>query len=157
MATGKKIVLRKAKIKDAKGICDLINRWANKKKMLQRSVNSVYDNIRDFWVYTENKKIVGCCALEVVGWDDLAEIRSLAVSKRAQGKGIGAELVKQCMEEAEDLGVKNIFALTYVDGFFKKLGFKEIQKDELPHKIWTDCLNCPSFFKCKEKAVLIKL
>ena len=150
-------MIRKAKISDSKQIYTLINAWAKKGKVLRRSLNYVYENIRNFWVFTQDKKIVGCCALGVVGWEDLAEIKSLAVSNKHQGEGIGANLVKSCLEEAKLLGVKNVFALTFAPGFFKKFGFKKTSRKKLPHKIWSDCINCVHFPKCKEEAVIIKI
>jgi amino-acid N-acetyltransferase len=150
-------MIRKAKICDAKKIYKLINSSAKKGRMLERSLNSVYENIRDFWVWSEGRKVLGCCALHIVGWQDLAEIRSLVVAKAFHGKGIGSDLVRQCMKEAKEMGLKHVFALTFVDGFFKKLEFKDVDKKDLPHKVWSDCINCVSFFNCKEKAVMYTL
>ena len=110
-------MIRKAKLSDAKGIRSLINYWSKKGKVIDRSLNYVYENIRDFWVYEEKNKIIGCCALHVLGWQDLGEIKSLGVSKTAQKKGIGKKLVNKCLEEAKLLGVTNIFALTFVPSF----------------------------------------
>lgn len=147
-------MIRRARLSDAKKICKLINSSAKKGRMLERSLNSIYENIRDFWVWAEGRKIVGCSALHIVGWQDLAEVRSLVVAKDFQNKGIGGALVKQCMDEAKEMGLKHVFALTFVDGFFKRLKFTEMDKKDLPHKIWSDCINCISFFNCKEKAVM---
>jgi amino-acid N-acetyltransferase len=90
-------------------------------------------------------------------WEDLAEIRSLAVDKNYQDRGIGKNLVKQCLKEAKALGLKRVFALTYHPEFFKKLGFKDTDKASLPQKIWGDCLRCPKFPECDENAVIINL
>ena len=103
--------------------------------MLPRSLNELYESMRDFWVAEENNKVVGCCALHI-SWDDLAEIKSLAVAKNRQGKGIARELVLACLDEAKKLGAKRIFALTYKPDYFKKFGFKRIKNADLPHKIW---------------------
>jgi amino-acid N-acetyltransferase len=149
-------MLRKAAIDDAKGIYDLLAFWAKKGKLLERSLNYIYEHIRDFWVYTDKGKVCGCCALHIIGWEDLAEVKSLAVAKNYQKRGIGVKLVRQCLEEAKQLGLKNIFALTFVDGFFKKQGFTEVDKKDLPHKIWSDCINCVSFPNCNEKAVIFR-
>jgi amino-acid N-acetyltransferase len=146
-------MIRKPTIDDAQAICDLIKVWAKKNAMLERPLNFIYEDIRDFWIYTEEDKIIGCCALHIIGWQGLAEIRSLAVDAGSQKSGIGGKLVKQCIEEAEAVGVKTVFALTYVDSFFKRMGFKDIDKNELPHKVWSECINCPSFPNCDEKAV----
>ena len=90
-------------------------------------------------------------------WEDLAEIRSLAVDKVHQKRGIGKNLVRECLKEARALGVKRIFALTYSPDFFKKMGFKDADKSSLPQKIWGDCLRCPRFPECDEHAVIISL
>lgn len=150
-------MITKATIRDGKSIHELINSFAQKGVMLPRSLNYVYENIRDFWVYREKNRILGCCALHVVGWDDLAEIKSLSVHKRRQGRGNGASLVNKCLEEAADLGIRRVFALTYAEEFFKKLGFLRTETKNLPHKIWTDCVDCAFFPNCKEIAVIREL
>ncbi len=150
-------MIRKAKIADSKQILDLISSWAKEGKVLERSLNDIYENIRDFWVCVKQDKIIACCAFDIVGWQDLAEVRSLVVSKTHQGAGIGKSLVKKCIDEAENLGVKRVFALTFEPNFFKRLGFKNIDRKELPHKIWTDCIKCVHFPDCREEAVIISI
>jgi len=150
-------MLRKAKLKDAEEIYSLINFWAKRKRVLERSLNYIYENIRDFWVYEKNKKIIGACALHIIGWQDLAEIKSLVVKKNHQNKGIGKQLVKACINEAKELGVKKIFVLTFIGDFFKKMGFKKIRKTRLPQKIWSECVNCVYFPECKEEAFILKV
>ncbi|RUM28508.1 MAG: N-acetyltransferase [Aquifex sp.] len=149
-------MLRKATVKDAKKIYELLNDYAKKGLLLPRSLNSIYENIRDFWVYEVDGQIVGCVALHVM-WEDLAEIRSLAVKDELRGEGIGKELVKKAIEEAWELGVNRVFSLTYVKDFFKKFGFIEIDKSILPHKVWGECVNCVKFPNCDEEAVLLEL
>jgi len=146
--------ITKAQIGDAKQMQSLINFYASKDMMLPRSLNEIYENIRDYWVCREDDKIIGCCGLHIIGWDNLAEIKSLAVAKTKQKKGIGRNLVETCLNEARALKLKKIFALTYSPGFFKKLGFKKIPKSKLPHKIWAECCNCPKFPNCNEEAML---
>lgn len=146
-------MIRKANIKDIKQIQVLVNLFARKDLMLARSLNELYENIRDFWVLEENNKIIGCCALHI-SWDDLAEIKSLAVQKNRQGKGIGRELISSCLKEAKVLGAKKIFVLTYKPDYFKKIGFKRIKNASLPHKIWAECINCCKFPYCQEVALL---
>ena len=146
-------MIRKACIEDIKHIQELINHFAKLDLMLPRSLNELYENIRDYWVYIDNKEIIGSCALHV-SWQDLAEIKSLAVMKKRQNKGIGTELVKACLKEAKELGAKRVFALTYNPAFFKKLGFRKLKHTDLPHKIWAECINCPKFPNCQETAVL---
>ncbi|MCG2713731.1 MAG: N-acetyltransferase [Candidatus Omnitrophica bacterium] len=146
-------MIRKAKIKDIKQIQELIACFAKLDVMLPRSLNELYENIRDFWVYEDKGKISGCAALHI-SWDDLAEIKSLAVAKQSQGKGLGQDLVAACLAEAQVMGAKKIFVLTYKPEFFKKLGFKKIKHEALPHKIWAECINCCKFPNCQEIALL---
>ncbi|MFA5177608.1 MAG: N-acetyltransferase [Candidatus Omnitrophota bacterium] len=146
-------MIRKAKIKDIKKIQELINSFASLNIMLSRSLNELYENLRDFWVAEERGKIVGCSALHI-SWDNLAEIKSVAVAKKYQSQGIGRELVEACLEEAVDLGAKKIFVLTYKPGYFKKFGFKRVKHESLPHKIWAECINCCKFPDCNEIALL---
>lgn len=149
-------MIRKATIKDVEQIQGLINAFANQDLMLPRSLNELYASVRDFWVYVHDKKVVGCAALHVC-WLDLAELKSLAVAKRYQKKNKGSELVSVCIEEARSLGIKRIFTLTYLPGFFKRFGFKRVRHADLPHKIWAECINCPKFPNCREIALVKSL
>ncbi|GAB4417714.1 MAG: N-acetyltransferase [Thermodesulfovibrionales bacterium] len=148
--------IRKARASDIKAIHKLVNEFAKSGEMIPRSLNDLYENIRDIFVYEDSAEIKGVCALHIL-WEDLAEIRSLAVKLEAQGIGIGRRLVNTCLKEAKKLGIPRVFALTYHPDFFKKLGFKEIDKLKLPHKIWGECLRCPKFPECDESAVIINL
>jgi amino-acid N-acetyltransferase len=148
--------IRKAKISDLKQVHKLINEYAKKEEMIPRSLSELYENMRDFIVCEYNANICGVCALHIM-WEDLAEIRSLAVDSEYQKIGIGKNLVRQCLKEAKLLGLQKIFALTYHPEFFKKLGFVDIDKSSLPQKIWGDCLRCPRFPGCDEYAVIIEL
>ena len=147
-------MLRKAKLTDVPVIQSLINQYAESGQMLPRTLNELYEHLRDFHVLEEDASIIGVCALHV-SWDGLAEIRSLAVRKDRVKRGVGAQLVRRCLDEAVELMVDRVFVLTYQAGFFRKLGFKDVDKKELPHKIWTDCLNCVKFPNCDESALLI--
>ena len=147
------VLIKKATLKDAKAIHSLVNKFASKEDMLPRSLNEIYENIRDFYVCFNNNSMVGTAALHIL-WDDLAEIRSVSVTKKYQQQGIGRKLIKSCLQEAKKLGVNTVFALTYRPGYFNKLGFKDIDKNSLPHKIWGECLKCHKFPDCDESAVL---
>ncbi|MCX5710304.1 MAG: N-acetyltransferase [Candidatus Omnitrophica bacterium] len=149
-------MIRKAQVKDIKNIQALINIFAKQDLMLARSLNELYENLRDFWVVEENKKIIGCAAMHI-SWEDLAEVKSLAVAKNKQGKGIGKELVLACLKEGKELGAKKVFALTYKPEFFKKFGFKKVKHTSLPHKIWIECIRCCKFPNCQEIALLKSL
>ncbi|MCM8795270.1 MAG: N-acetyltransferase [Candidatus Omnitrophica bacterium] len=149
-------MIRKAKIRDIKQIQGLINYFAKMDLMLPRSLNELYEHLRDFWVVEEKNKIVGCAALHL-SWDKLAEIKSLAVIKNRQRRGIGTMLVNTCLEEARELGAKEVFVLTYKPEFFKKFGFRKIKHSFLPHKIWAECIKCPKFPNCQEIAMVRRL
>lgn len=148
--------IRKAKIRDIKQIQGLINLFASHDLMLPRSLNELYESMRDFWIAEENNKVIGCAALHI-SWDDLAEIKSLAVAKNKQKRGVGSLLINACLKEVEEFGAKRVFVLTYKADFFKKFGFKRVKNSSLPHKIWAECINCCKFPDCQEIALLKKL
>lgn len=147
---------RKAVISDVKAIHTFINTFARKEIVLPRPLNDIYEHVRDFFVVENNGNIIGACSLHIL-WEDLAEIRSLVVSESDRKKGIGRQLVRKCISEAQKLGIYKVFALTYTPHFFLKMGFKEIDKAELPQKIWGDCMRCPKFPECDEFAVIKQL
>lgn len=146
-------MIRKANVTDVKKIQKLINYYAKRDKMLPRSLNELYENIRDFFVYVDGQKILGACALHI-DWEDLSEIKSLAVAPSKAGKGVGKKLLAECLKEAKAMKLKKVFALTYVPGFFEQFGFRVIDKSQLPHKIWSECIKCVYFPGCKEIAVM---
>jgi amino-acid N-acetyltransferase len=152
-------MIRKAMIGDIKPIHKLLNHYADRGLLLPRPLSELYDHLRDFVVLVENaetEKILGICALGIC-WEDLAEIRSLAVIEEGQGKDYGRQLVEVCLKEARAFGVRKIFVLTYAEGFFAKMGFKVVEKSTLPHKVWADCLKCAKFPECDETAMLLEL
>ncbi len=146
-------MIRKARFSDIEEIQRLINRYAQEGALLPRSLNELYENIRDFFVWKEKGKLLGCCALHI-SWKNLAEIKSLAVSRKVRKKGIGNRLLQSALSEAKDLGIKRVFALTNQEKFFKRNGFKKIKKEKLPHKIWGECIRCPKFPDCDEVAMI---
>jgi len=146
-------LIRKARVSDVVIMKQIISSYSKDELMLARSLSEMYENIRDYYVCEINEKVVGCCALHVV-WEDLAEILALAVKPECSRKGMGTKLVSACLEDAEDLGMKEVFALTYVPEFFATLGFKIVDKNSLPRKIWSGCLRCPKFPDCNEIAVV---
>jgi amino-acid N-acetyltransferase len=124
--------------------------------MLPLSINEVYEKVLEFVVWEDNGTIVGCCAIHPT-WDDLAEIRSVAVHPDVKKNGIGKALVERSIETAANLGITKVFLLTYVPEFFRKLGFSEVEKEMLPKKIWSDCLKCAKFPDCDEIAMMKQL
>ena len=150
-------MIRRAKISDAEQIQKLINQFADQGRLLPRSLSEIYDHLRDFHCSeNEDRSIVGVCALHIC-WEDLAEIRSLAVATEARKNGIGAQLVKACLEEARQLGVTQVFVLTYIPPYFERAGFHTVNKSTLPHKIWADCIKCVKFPNCDEIAMILEL
>jgi amino-acid N-acetyltransferase len=149
-------MIRKAQIRDVKEIHKLLITFASRGDMLSRSLSELYESLRDFYVFEEGGIILGAAALHVV-WDDLAEVRSVAVSEDAGRKGIGSHLVRACIAEAREIGLKRIFCLTYKPDFFGKHGFLLVDKSELPHKVWGDCIKCVKFPDCDENAMILDL
>ncbi len=152
-------MIRKAIIKEVRQIHSLLNHNAGNGLLLARSLSELYEHLRDFYIVEDKDNkgyIAGVCALGLC-WEDLGEIRSLAVKEEFQGKNLGTRLVERCVEEAISLGLGRVFALTYVPGFFKKLGFREVDKSTLPQKVWADCLKCPKFPDCDEIAMIREL
>jgi len=154
-----KTIIRQAAIKDVITIHNLLSYYADEGLLLPRSLSELYDHLRDFFIMESPSlppSVIGVCALGIC-WEDLAEIRSLAVSEAYQGKGAGFRLVEACLKDAGPIGVTQVFTLTYIPNFFFKLGFREVNKASLPHKIWADCLKCHKFPDCDETAMLLKL
>jgi len=149
-------MIRKAQIADVKDIQKLLMIFASRGDMLSRSLSELYESVRDFYVVEEGGVLQGVAALHIV-WDDLAEVRSVAVLEDAGRKGIGGRLVEACISEAREIGLKRIFCLTYKPNFFAKHGFRLVDKAELPHKVWGDCIRCPKFPDCDENAMILDL
>ena len=150
------MIIRKAKVTEARYIKELIDANAEKGLMLSRSLDQIYNNIRDFTVCLHNDHLAGVCALSVFT-EEFAEIRSLAVREDYRKKNIGSHLVKACITEAFDYEMRNVFTLTYIPEYFKKLHFLPVSKDDLPHKIWRDCVNCEHFYHCDEEAMIYRM
>ena len=148
-------MIRKATIKDIKAIHALLHQYGREGQLLPRPLSVLYDHVRDFTVYVDNKDggVLGCCALQFC-WDDLAEIRSLAVHPEHVGKGIGSKLVEHALSDAKSFGIQKVFALTYRPSFFNQFGFQQIDRSELPIKIWADCIACIKFPDCDEIAMM---
>jgi len=148
--------VEKAKINDVTQMHRLVNYFADKGEMLARSLSEMYENIRDYFVARQGEQVIACAALHV-SWSDLAEIRSVAVDKENQRQGIGDQLIEACLKETKEFGIPTVFCLTYKPAFFEKFGFSQIDKAELPRKIWTDCYRCPKFPNCDEVALIYHL
>ena len=148
--------VEKARISDAAQMHKLINYFADKGEMLARSLSEIYENIRDYLVVRQGERVIACAALHVM-WSDLAEIKSVAVAEDSQQQRIGSQLVAACLEEARALGIPTVFCLTYKPAFFERFGFSQLDKMELPQKVWTECYRCPKFPNCDEVALSYQL
>ena len=149
-------MLRKAQIGDVKEIQKLLTHFASQGDMLSRSLSELYEAIRDFYVVVDQGRILGTAALHIV-WDDLAEVRSVAVVEDSGRRGVGTSVVNACIDEARVLGLKRVFCLTYKPDFFARFGFRIVDKAELPHKVWGDCVKCVKFPDCDEIAMILDL
>ena len=147
------VVFRKATMPDVEQIHALVNDYAAKGLMLPRSRNMLYECLREFTVVEEDGRFLGAGGLHII-WEDLAEIRALALVPEAQGRKLGKQLVLTLLEEARSLHIPRVFALTYNVDFFVSCGFRVISKDDLPHKVWKECISCPQFPNCDEMAVI---
>ncbi|MGI6449445.1 MAG: N-acetyltransferase [Desulfitobacteriia bacterium] len=150
------ILYRHAKLSDVEAILSLISEFVNQGLMLPRTRSGLYEGIREFIVAVEKDKIIGTGSLHII-WDDLAEIRTLAVVAGHQKKGIGRKLVEILLQEAEQLNCPQVFTLTYQVEFFKHLGFQLVDKQDMPQKVWKDCINCVKFPNCDENAMIKSL
>lgn len=151
--------IKKAVAGDIQPIHQILNYYAEQDLLLPRPLSELYDHLRDYFVLEtigRRYSIHGVCGLGIC-WEDLAEIKSLAVSEDLRRRGYGKELVETCLKEARLLGLSKVFTLTYIPEFFVKLGFEEVAKQTLPHKIWADCLKCPKFPNCEEVALVTHL
>jgi len=148
--------VEKARISDVPQMHELINYFANKGEMLARSLSEIYENIRDYFVVRQGERVIACAALHVM-WSDLAEIKSLAVAEGSQRQGIGDQLAEVCLKEAKELGIPTVFCLTYKPAFFERFGFSQLDKMELPRKVWGECYRCPKFPDCDEVALIYHL
>ena len=151
-------VIRKAKVDEVREIQKMLAIHAERGALLPRSLSELFDNLRDIFVCLDDDKpkIIGTCSMHIC-WEDLAEIRSLVVREPYKGQGIGKKLVEACVSEALNLGLNRIFVLTYKVEFFHRLGFREVDKATLPHKIWADCLKCVKFPECDEVAMIYEI
>ena len=146
----------KARISDAAQMHKLINYFADKGEMLARPLSEIYENIRDYFVVRDGERVVACAALHV-NWSDIAEVKSVAVAEDSQRQGIGDQLIEACLREAKELGIPTVFCLTYKPAFFERFGFSQVDKMELPQKVWNECYRCPKFPNCDEVALIYHL
>jgi len=150
-------MLRKARQQDVRFIHGLLSHYGGQGLLLARPLTDLYEFLRDFVIAEDQKgRAVGCCALHLC-WENLCEVRSLAVLPEATGQGWGSKLAETCISEAVTLGFHQVFALTYRPDFFGRLGFKQVDKKFLPNKVWADCVKCVKFPDCDEIAMVLEL
>ena len=166
----RQIIIQKAQIRDVEEILELVNGFAASNLMLPRGPQYVFENIRDFVIASDRNVpvysmmgtreelhlIVACGSLHVL-WEDIAEIRALAIHPDYQHLGLGSKLVAFMKEEAKKLGIKRLFTFTLTEDFFQTLGFKRQNRVELPPKVWGECTRCPKYFKCDEVGMVLDL
>ena len=148
--------VRSATVFDAGAIYALIETHAEKGNLLPRPINEIYRSIRDFFVVEYDNNIVACGSLEIFT-EILGEVRSLVVHDDHSGKGAGRLLVSEIINEAKNIGLLQLMALTYVPEFFHRFGFTTVPKETFPEKVWGICIKCYKFNFCDEIAVLLKL
>ena len=154
--TTQTLQVHRAAVTDVRAIHELVNGFAQRGEMLPRTMAEIYESLRDYSVVREGGELLACGALHVM-WEDLAEVRSLAVREERQGQGLGGLLVRSHLEEARELGLRTVFALTYRPAFFERLGFRQADVMTLPRKVWNECYRCPKFPTCNEIAVVLDL
>jgi len=151
------MTIRPALISDAAAICEMVNYYAERGRMLHRSLESVYDALREFHVAVdEADQVIGCVAVDIF-WADLAEVKSLAVREGCRGAGLGGRLVRAGIADARRRGVRRLFSLTYEQAFFERIGFAVVDRQRLPEKVWRECFACPKVDACDEIAMMLTL
>ncbi len=149
--------LRRARVADVEPMQKLINSFADRDQMLPRSLNELYENVRDYFVAeSASGEVAGCCALHVT-WGDLSEVKGLAVREDHRGQGLGAKLVNACLDDAREMGLSRVFVLTYIPDFFARFGFRRVEKSQLPQKVWSECIRCPKFPDCGEVSMILEI
>lgn len=148
--------VEKARIADVPQIHKLVNSYGYRGLMLSRPLSELYENVRDFYVVRFDDLVAGCGALHVC-WEDLVEIKSVAVAEAKAHQGIGAAIVWACIDEAREMDVAEVFVLTYETEFFGQFGFERVNLMELPRKVWGECQRCPKYPDCDEVAMVRKL
>ena len=145
--------VEQAKLSDVPQIQKLVNYFADRDEMLHRPLSELYENLRDYLIVRDEDRVIGCVALHI-NWSDLAELKALAVQEEWQSRGLGVRLVEACLEQANQLQISTVYALTYRPGFFERMGFRKVDVSELPRKVWGECYRCPKFPDCDEIAMV---
>ncbi len=134
------IEVRPARSTDVKGIRKLIDTYAPQRRLLTKETVTLYESVQEFTVAVENGEIVGCGAIHVL-WEDLAEVRTVAVAENLRRQGVGHKLMEAIIERAREIGVHRIFCLTFETQFFGKHGFEEIQGTPVDPEVYAQLLH----------------
>ena len=144
---------RSAIVGDARHVAALVANYSGDGTLLPRTYAEVCENIRDFVVVEEEGKIIGCGALHIYG-PHLAEVRSIAVTPRAQRRGAGRRVVRWLLKEARRQRITRVCLFTRIPEYFARLGFSLAQREQIPDKLYRDCLACPRLECCDEIAMV---
>jgi amino-acid N-acetyltransferase len=156
---GHQPLIRKARLPDVNDIYKIINHYAKLQLMLPKTLLQLYENLRDYTVAVDasaSDRILGCGALHIY-WENLAEIRALAVLPDLARRGVGTFLVERLLNEARELEIEQVFVFTYEPKFFGRFGFVQVEHSAMPLKVYNECFNCPKFNKCDELAMVLHL
>lgn len=150
--------VRKARIADVQEMHRIINLYAGKQLMLPKAHLQLYENLRDYTVALDggSETVIGCGALHLY-WQDLAEIRAVAVAPGIAQRGVGTRVVERLLAEAREYGIDQVFVFTYVPGFFSRFGFIQVEHSAMPLKVFNECFHCPKFHTCDEIAMVLHL
>jgi len=151
--------VRKARLADAGAMHRIINHYAHLQLMLPKTHLQLYENLRDYTVAVDKGKgelLLGCGALHIY-WENLAEIRAVAVSPDIAARGIGTLLVETLIAEARTFALEQVFVFTYVPAFFSRFGFIQVEHRTMPLKVYNECFHCPKFNTCDELAMVLHL
>jgi amino-acid N-acetyltransferase len=155
----RKLLVRKARLSDVADMHRIINHYAEKQRMLPKTELQLYENLRDYSIVTDGAlpdHVLACGALHIY-WENLAEIRAIAVDPERAHKGLGTVLVNRLLGEAREWDIAKIFVFTYEPGFFSRFGFAKVEHRALPLKVYNECFHCPKFNMCDEIAMVLEL
>jgi amino-acid N-acetyltransferase len=151
--------VRKARLSDVNDMFRIINLYAERQQMLPKTQLQLYENLRDYSIAVEaeaSSRVLGCGALHIY-WEDLAEIRGLAVAPEMARRGVGTAIVERLLDEARELEIERVFVFTYEPRFFARFGFIQVEHRTMPLKVYNECFHCPKFNKCDELAMVLHI
>ena len=159
LSPGPQPTVQKARLPDVSEMFRLINHYAERQQMLPKTHLQLYENLRDYSIAvgtSASNPVVGCGALHIY-WENLAEIRALAVAPEMTHRGVGTALVEHLLDEARDLEIEQVFLFTYEPRFFARFGFMQVEHRTMPLKVYNECFHCPKFNKCDELAMVLHI